>query len=318
MKTVGDYWRALRRVRMHPCRVFYIDRGGDSGETVLLSGAARSGSTWIADCINYRNEYRYIFEPFHPKKLAACWHFSWRQYLRPENHDPTYLEPVSAIFSGQIRHFWIDQANRRFHCTNRLIKSVRADLLLPWVRARFPEVRIVLLFRHPCAVAASRVRLRWNADCNIFLKQPELMADHLDPFRDVIESAGDLFERHVVAWCIEYLVPLRGLRPGDVHLAFYEEFCANPEQEIRRLFAFLDKPVGDDLFRAVSRPSHTSKTWSAAVTGAPAVGNWTKHVSEAQRRRAVEILEAFGMDGVYAEGPMPNPAGADAILRDND
>ena len=39
-----------------------LDWNGDLGRTVFLAGTARSGTTWLSELINHRNDYRYIFE----------------------------------------------------------------------------------------------------------------------------------------------------------------------------------------------------------------------------------------------------------------
>ena len=40
-----------------------IDMNNDISKAVIVAGAARSGTTWLGDIINYKNDYRLMFEP---------------------------------------------------------------------------------------------------------------------------------------------------------------------------------------------------------------------------------------------------------------
>jgi hypothetical protein len=37
---------------------------------VFLCGTLGSGSTWVEEILNFDQQYRLMFEPFHPKKVA--------------------------------------------------------------------------------------------------------------------------------------------------------------------------------------------------------------------------------------------------------
>ena len=46
-----------------------FDWAGD--DVVLISGSGRSGTSWLANICNYKNDFRYIFEPLNPKKIRT-------------------------------------------------------------------------------------------------------------------------------------------------------------------------------------------------------------------------------------------------------
>src|SRR5207248_8638707 len=164
----------------------YWDRSGSHLDTIFLAGQGRSGTTWISEVVNHRGELRFIDEPFHPGRLAITRGFRPRQYIRPDDDDPAYLDPARAIVTGRVRSLWTDRYNRRPFPVRRLVKEVRGNLLLPWLHARFPGMPMVLLLRHPCAVVTSQFRLAedWHVDLRRFLRQDALMQDHLEPVRD--------------------------------------------------------------------------------------------------------------------------------------
>jgi RecB family endonuclease NucS len=108
---------------------------------------------------------------------------------------------------------------------------------------------VILLIRHPCAVLNSLLKLHWHRSAaeNI-LSQPQLLEDHLAPFRAEIESASGDVDNHLLAWCANYYVALRQLKGQRVFVAFYERFLAEPHDEIARLFAYLDRPFDNRVF----------------------------------------------------------------------
>jgi hypothetical protein len=199
--------------------------------------------------------------------------------------------------------------HRKFVARRRLIKDIRANLLLGWMRENFPGMPIVLLLRHPCAVAASRLALGWRDNLSETMEREELVEDFLGPVAPEIRAARGTFERHIFLWCIENYVPLKQFGPGEIHLAFYDNFVVHPEDEIRRLFTFLGEDLDGRVYRVLRRPSPLIREGER-----PSVDAWRRSVTDSQLERAVEILGLFGLDRVYGEGTMPVPSGAYALM----
>ena len=299
----------------HAVRSVHVDLGGDASTTTMIAGTGRSGTAWAVNIANYDNAARYLFEPFNPYEVPVCARFRYRQYLRPDDVDPAYVEPARAVITGRVRNPWVDRFNRRLVSRRRIIKEIRANLMLKWLKNRFPEMKLVLMLRHPCADANSRLRLGWRSHVDELLGQPDLVADHLLPFRSVIRSAGSPFEEYVVFWCIENYVALRQLNRADVHLIFYEELCARPREAVERLFAFLGRPVTPAVFRRLAQPSELSREESAVMSGASLLDDWRAQVSPEVVARAMRILASFGLDAIYsAETSMPDVEAAVAML----
>jgi hypothetical protein len=285
---------------------YYLDLGGGCRNTVLLAGCARSGSTWVSDLINYDNAYRYVFEPFRNDRAEVCRIFEGRQYLRPDAAEPRYYEASVQVLTGRLRQRWSDKHNAKLIARRRLVKAIRANLMLKWLRVRFPELRMLLLLRHPLAVASSKLKLNWPADLDTFLRQDDLMRTHLEPFRDLLTGDLSPFEEQVLFWCVEHYVPLRELDSGDAEIFFYERFCTEPEREIARLFAFLGRGSVSDAMRVLARPSSTTTNQAAISTGESLTHAWERHITEEQRRAAREMLDRFGLHRLYLESGLPN------------
>ena len=282
---------------------------GDHRSSVFLAGSGRSGTTWVSGLINHRNAYRFVFEPFRQDKVGICENFGRKQYLRSGDRREEYLRPARTILTGGLRSHWTDRFNEKLVARRRLIKDIRANLLLGWMRANFPGMPIVLLLRHPCAVVASQLALGWRDVLSETMEQEELVEDFLGPMEAEIRAARGGFERRLFTWCIENYVPLKQFEPGEIHLCFYEDFLTRPEHELRRLFSLLDEDFDERVYPLLNRPSPLSREGEAASVDA-----WQRSVTGRQLERAVEILGLFGLDRVYGEAPMPDPSGAHALM----
>jgi hypothetical protein len=290
----------------------YVDLGRDHRTSVFLAGSGRAGTTWVSEIINYRGEYRYVFEPFHPGRVDAFKNFKSKQYLRPDDRREEYLGPARKVLTGGLRSRWTDRFHRKFVARRRLIKDIRANLLLGWMRANFPGMPIILLLRHPCAVVASRLALGWKDNLYETMEQGELVEDFLRPMEPEIRGARDAFERHLFLWCIENYLPLRQFAQGEIHLAFYENFLVHPDEEIYSLFSFLGKDFDERVYPTLKRASPLGRKDAGSET--TSVDAWRRRISEAQLERATEIQGLFGLQRLYGGRTMPDPSAAYALM----
>ena len=282
-------------------------------EKVWLVGDGRSGTTWLANLINYQARYRFCFEPFHPKEERLPQALGPFPYIRPGSRPAELESHLRAVFSGQYQSWWSDQYHQGYRFEGLLVKCIFAHLFLGWADEILPEVRKVLLLRHPCAVAASKKALSnsyWANEPAQFWEQAELREDYLRPYEKLIRTTTDPFLKSVVSWAIVNTVPLRQLGEGRFHIVYYERLCEEPEQELGRLFQYLDYPVADPwkeqrLRSLYNAPSQTSRASNGGVSPEERVYGWTRNVERDTIARAVEILSEFGLDHLYGEDPRP-------------
>ena len=282
---------------------------GSINNCMFLSGSGRSGTTWLQEIINYKNQYRILFEPFNKDKVDILGRWHYRQYLRPNTKDEHFLEPAKRILSGRIRNAWIDDKNHQPFAFERLIKDIRTQFILRWIKSNFPKIPILMIMRHPCAVANSKLVLGWNAQLDEHLQelfnQESLVQDHLYPYITKLHELRDDFEKHVFLWCLEYYVPLRQFQENECLLIFYEELCQNYQNEIVRIFNFIDKGFTKEVFQLQKTPSALSRKDSPIFTGSSLVSTWRKHITPEQIKTSTQILSWFGLDSIYSDGDMP-------------
>jgi hypothetical protein len=290
-------------------RQLYRDENGDLGRSMMVAGAARSGTTWLARIISSQLPCRVMFEPFHSRLVQDYAPFHYFQYMRPESSNDALSAYCQRVFSGAIRHRWIDREVGTLTPRYRLIKEIRANLFLKWIHEQFPQVPLLFVLRHPCAVVLSRLELGWDTDGDIapFLAQDELLQDFLADKRDVIGGARTPEEKHAVIWSISNLVPLTQFAPGQLPVVFYEQLCTRPYEEVERIFGALDHSYSSSVFETLQRPSTTATSSSAVIHGDNRVTRWQQALSARQIDDILTVVEAFGLGNLYDESPMPRP-----------
>jgi hypothetical protein len=295
-----------RAVQLFTSR-FYINPHPDVRRSILVAGAARSGTTWLGDLIASQIACRVMFEPFNTDLVPEYHGFNYFQYMRPDEKSPELRSFTEKVLTGKIRNRWIDSQNECILSEFRLIKEIRANLLLKWLHNQFPTLPILFLIRHPCAVVLSRMQLGWATDQDIqpFLSQPNLVADHLSDHLDLIRTARTEEEKHAIIWSVSNLVPLKQFKPGEFHRVFYEDLCTQPEVNLPEIFQTLDTPYDSSLEKKIHQPSQTTRSTSAVVNGADQISQWKTGLNPKQIERVLRVVEAFGLNYLYDDSLLP-------------
>lgn len=307
---MSQSWRKL-------ARKFFIDLDLDQGNsTILITGIARSGTTWLSEIINHDNSHRDIFEPFLSFKVDLIGKYRLHQYIRPGERDPYFVDSAKRILSGRIRNPWTDWGNRKFITTKRIIKDVRTNLMLKWLHELRPEMSILLLVRHPLSIYNSWKKLEWGigsefgvGDFDEIVRQDQLFSDHPLIAENLTRIDRDnYFEQMIFMWCVFYYLPLKEMNPQDYLFVFYENLLLDPENEFKRVFSYLKKPLNfQQISQKVKMPSKTN--YNKILFSSPSdalIQSWKKDVSEQEAARAQEILKMFKLDGFYTNEGFPN------------
>lgn len=302
-------WRAARirlRIACAIARQFYRDVHGNGNRSILVAGAARSGTTWLAQAIRSQSPCRIMFEPFHPGKIEAYREFDYYQYVRPtEDHQPL-LEYCQRLFKGEIRDPWVDTLVDVYRPEIRLIKAVRASFLLGWIHQRFPQIPILFIVRHPCAVVASRMENGWGTeDFAPCLQQEKLDEDYLGDKREYLAGLKHSEEQHAALWGLHNMVALAHLAGDRGQVLFYEDLLLRPEEEVPRIFGAISQSYDDSVFRSLGEPSARSSRKSAVVVGGDPLRHWRNILSPTQIERVLAVVEQLGLSHLYGDSNTP-------------
>ena len=283
---------------------------------VFISGMGRSGTTWLSEVINHDHSYRDMFEPFSaPRESGIDPFFSPHQYIRPDNQNAELTNRALKILAGETGNRWIDQNNQNFNSRKRVIKDIRANLMLEWLHTIEPDMPIVLIIRHPLSVARSWQRLGWGipgttgtSDFNNTINQQDLLSD----FPIIADNLGKIdhtshLERIIFLWCILNYVPIRQLGNNDYLLVFHETLLLDPEREFNRVFRYVGSENHYVNIKNISLQRSRTSYHDTDLAALPSVlvQKWTEHYSSCEISRVDEILEGFGLDMLYNKQGIP-------------
>jgi sulfotransferase family protein len=304
------HWLSLRwrkRVVNPLARRLYRDIDQGTAKSVLVAGAGRSGTTWLAAIVGAARPARLMFEPFHPLSVRDFRQFNYFQYMRPDEENADLLAFSLKVFTGDIRHPWIDRYVEHLTPRFRIVKEIRANLFLKWIHDRFPEVPLLFVIRHPCAVVLSRLNLEWATDADIeyFLAQPKLIEDFLSDKLALIKNAQSDEAKHAIVWCISNLVPIRQFEGQELPTVFYEHLCVQPEIEIPKIMAAIKQELSEAVWRRVAEPSKTTIRSSAVMRGEDRITPWQRELTTDQIDTILSIVRAFNLDFLYGQSALP-------------
>lgn len=286
-------------------------------EVVWLIGTGRSGTTWFASLINHKQDYREMFEPFHPKYMEEMGFLGYHEYARHQTSYPQFDAVADAVFTGRFTSSRVDKENKKFNYNKLLIKDIFGNLFAQYAVNHYKNIKPILIIRNPFAVALSVYEKRdwsWMTDPKDFLRQPKLMADYLSPFKALIEKtseSGDYIEKQILIWCILYYIPLLQFKSNSICVVFYEDLLENPNREMEKVEAFLhpnDLKSIELSSEFLNKPSWVTSRRRKSFSP----NDFLDVLTEKQIENGQGILAAFGLDALYDSNHRPVK---DAILK---
>mgnify|MGYP006285720645 CR=1 FL=1 len=242
---------------------------------ILVSGAHRTGTTWVGRVLSSSSSVTYISEPLHLHHslgvLAAPVHH-WYTYICEEN-EGAFLDAYQDTVEFRYRTW---AALQELNSWKELLKMgrdqflfLRAGLLnhlpllkdpfavfsAPWFSRKLNS-RIVICVRHPLAFVSSLKRLGWSFDFNHLLNQPLLMRDHLDKFRDRMSSMNtredDIVGQGILLWEIIYSVAAKyKTEVKECFIVRHEDLSLRPQEGFSALFNQLSLDFTDQIRRKI-------------------------------------------------------------------
>jgi len=230
-------------------------------KSILVTGAHRTGTTWVGRMLAATPQVAYISEPLNvhhrPGVFSARVPF-WYTYICHEN-ESDYLPAFQQLLNYRYHLFAEVKSLRSFKDFFRmgrdlniflragslhqqpLLKDPFAAFSLPWFAQRLNS-RIVVTVRHPAAFASSLKRLNWSFDFNDLLNQPMLMRDQLEPYRKEMGSmaADDVIGQASLLWTMIYRIVHSTCKEiTSIKVVRHEDLSLDPVAGYRRLFGEL-------------------------------------------------------------------------------
>ncbi|MEA2626354.1 MAG: hypothetical protein QOD06_2399 [Candidatus Binatota bacterium] len=256
---------------------------------ILVTGAHRSGTTWVGRTLATATGVVYVHEPFNVSSPPTVGVFPLRMprwYMRLSGDGGPYRRAFRRTL--ELRFGWIAalMASRRpadvrqtfsewrrwSHARRRgarvLIKDPIALLSAEWLASNFP-LDVIVLIRHPAAVAASLKRLDWWFAFGELESQPAVMeilpASFAEEIRDFARNDRDIVDQAALVWKILYYV-IDGYRHRHPDWTFvrHEDLAQDPERGFRELFDRVSLEFTDDVRQRIEQGSADENPRDAA------------------------------------------------------
>jgi hypothetical protein len=286
---------------------------------ILVTGAHRSGTTWVGKMLAADADTAYISEPLNVLHRPGVFHAPvkhWYQYICPENeneylpafqhllaYDYFLWDEIRAIRSRKdflrmgrdfmIFYYALERGQRA------LLKDPFAVFSIPWFAKKL-DCKIVVTVRHPAAFASSLQRLGWNFDFKDLLDQPLLMRDHLENYRDEMQAvkSDDVIGQAALLWKLIYHAVHTSIKLNPAWTVVrHEDFSLNPVNQFRDLYSKLGLGFTPRVEKEIANSSSSEnpaelslkKTHSVKLDSAASVKNWKKRLSADDLKRIREI-----------------------------
>lgn len=282
----------------------------DNRSPLLITGAHRSGTTWVGKMLAASGHYTYISEPlnvFHRRGVLDLPVEHWYQYISHQNEGiylPAYDDllhlryrtwpEIKSLRSPKdvgrmFRDSWAFSRGRRQDQVP-MLKDPFAVFSVQWFARRL-GCRVLITVRHPAAFYSSLKRLDWSFSFKHLLEQPLLMDDWLEPFQADITStqaAGSALERACLLWRLVYHTVHRYQQTTQPYIIVrHEDLSLNPVERFAEIYKRLglgfDEEIQARILSATGgdNPSEVSKKdiYSVNLDSRANLENWKKRLT---------------------------------------
>ena len=305
---------------------------------ILVTGAHRSGTTWVGRMLVAGGQATLINEPFnrsHPSGVMRAPVRSVYTYVCDEN-EAEYLAPMRETLAYRY-HYWEQLTSRpvkelpraardamgflraRLARRRPLLKDPFALFSIPWFAERL-HCQVVVVVRHPLAFASSLKRLDWSFEFGDLLGQPLLMDQVLSSFRGEMQrmqhQPSDVISQACLLWRVIYGTVTRyRLTQPQVIVTRHEDLSLHPVEGFRRLYSQLGLTFSTPAERAVIRSSMENNPSELAARDPHAVRlnsranleNWKHRLTGEEIERVLEATHDIA-SVFYGEQNMHQPS----------
>lgn len=191
------------------------------------------------------------------------------------------------------RDWWTFRNGRR-NSSLPLIKDPFAVFSSEWFKSCL-NCRVVIVVRHPAAVASSLMKLGWSFDFQDLLDQPLLMRDWLEPFRDEMEQLKELSNNLISQSCLLWRMVYQGVdqmrrKIPELIVIRHEDFSLSPHGQFEQLYRALNLEYTAEIQGTITaasssdNPKETSgrSVHSVRIDSRAIVKSWQQRLSSGE------------------------------------
>jgi len=273
--------------------------------TILVTGAHRSGTTWLGKIITRSPEVRYVHEPFNVGlKIKHSPLSYWFEYVSDDS-DPSYQRMVKKYLESyygtslvttltnalrtrsahEACGFLRDLKSRVARRT--LIKDPIAVFSAEWLYKNI-NCDVIITIRHPAAFAASLKVKNWKFRFQDLLTQKDLMNSYLHDYaeevREYASTPQDIISQAALLRNLIYSTVLRFKEKysNTWYFVRHEDLSMNPVLEFEKIFEFLDLPLRDSVRQEIIATTTATSSTDLARNARKNIHTWNTRLEPSE------------------------------------
>lgn len=296
-----------------------------TGQPILVTGAHRSGTTWVGNMIAQSKKVCYIKEPFsiHHRPGICSAKFDLHFTNVNQENEKEYITHIEDSLNLKFHLLQDIKTIRRINHIKKLIKNyytfeigkIRnarplfkdpiAVFSSDWLFNKF-NFQIVVLVRHPAAFASSLKRLGLFHPFSHFMQQQKLMDEFPINFRKKIEEYTaiqvkygsikypDQIDQIILLWNLIYsYVHTKASQYPEWLVIKHEDISLNPQKYFTKIFKYLSVDIDDRILSKILGYSDSNNPveikadeWHQLKRNSKEnIFNWKKRLTKAEIER---------------------------------
>lgn len=275
---------------------------------ILVTGAVRSGTTFVGRILNLSGETLYLWEPFNmglKTRMNSGAFTHWFEYLEPNSKKSDdvkrFLREYSKVHLGDFKRVKTKNPERRKFEFNILLKKIAFNLNIghirplfkdpiavfsaEWIYDQYKDVKVVMMTRNPVTFVESFVKLAWNIDYNDLEQQTEFMK-FLTPEQvkgvkrfSKTHNNKDVVEKAILFWNITYtrFLSYQQNHP-DWHFVKIEDIKNDPVKHFEKMYQYCELPFTEKVKKELTAQKKEGG------------GRWINNAAKASKRYRVAAL----------------------------
>lgn len=272
---------------------------------IIVTGAHRSGTTWVGKMIALADNVRYIHEPFNidePRIHPLNHWFEYVSFSDSEERQKVIYDFINEILDFNLKgvskdiktingprdvlRFTKDSWERTYK--RPLLKDPIAVMSTDWIAEKF-NADVIALIRHPAAFVASLKVKNWAHVFDNFVNQPGLM-EALKPYKDQIityqNSEQDIIDQGILLWnLIYYRIHTFQQKYKNWIFVKHEDLSLEPILEFKKIYDKLGLKFTSKVEMGLIKSTSSKKAGHLTRDSKKNITTWKKRLNDEEIKR---------------------------------
>ncbi|GAB4286131.1 MAG: hypothetical protein Kow0068_11660 [Marinilabiliales bacterium] len=269
----------------------------------------------------YKNgleRFPYIKEKSKFNKFFKIFCTSCQFWIKTESNKNVFLNKLANVSKDKLekqvkstRHtyykfkFWLKVVfllgwliKKKKKKTPCLIKSVHAHLSLPAI-VEYTNLKPLIIFRHPCAIIASMIRLKLPDIDRKLYENPQIWKDFIEPYKENFYKLNDEHEFYGFQVGLFHYVLNQYIKNFNYFYVKYEDFYPEPVTKFKEIFNHFGIEFTDETKNYIMSKNKKGVGFKTNRDISSQINQWQKELSKNQIEKIMKGYYVFPNQHLY-------------------